>query len=225
MGRCRRSTSGAVPAVNRTTPLAILGEKWGTGVRLWSISAVLLAVLAVGGVAVWRMVSEPGAAAKGLVREAPPGAELDPNRIAVMYFEKAPGSSDSLEYMAHGLTEALINELSSVKGLQVISSNGVRRSGNSDAPLQDIGRALNVGTIVHGSVAQSGDLLRVNVSLANASTGDEIGSKTMERPRGEVFALQDDLANEVAIFLRERLGHEVQLQEVRAGTTARRPGS
>ena len=121
-----RSTSSGVQAVKRTTPVAILGEKWGTGVRLWSISAVLLAVLTVGGFAVWRMVSEPGAAAEGSAREAPPGAELDPNHIAVMYFEKAPGSSDSLEYVAHGLTEALINQLSSVQGLQVISSNGVR---------------------------------------------------------------------------------------------------
>ena len=121
-----RSTSSGVQAVKRTTPVAILGEKWGTGVRLWSISAVLLAVLAVGGFAVWRMVSEPGAAAEGSAREAPPGAELDPNHIAVMYFEKAPGSPDSLEYVADGLTEALINQLSSVQGLQVISSNGVR---------------------------------------------------------------------------------------------------
>jgi TolB-like protein len=164
------------------------------------------------------MVSEPGAAAEGSGREAPPGAELDPNHIAVMYFEKAPGSSDSLEYVAHGLTEALINQLSSVQGLQVISSNGVRPYRGSNAPLQDVARKLSVGTIVNGSVAQSGDVLRVNVSLANASTGVELGSKSIERPRGEVFALQSQLAEEVATFLRERLGHEVQLREGRAGT-------
>jgi len=173
----------------------------------------------VGGFAVWRMVSEPGAVAEGPAREAAPGAELDPNHIAVMYFEKAPGSSDSLEYVAHGLTEALINQLSSVQGLQVISSNGVRPYRGGNAPLQDVARKLNVGTIVNGSVAQSGDVLRVSVSLANASTGVELGSKSIERPRGEVFALQSQLAEEVATFLRERLGHEVQLRERRAGTT------
>jgi tetratricopeptide (TPR) repeat protein len=72
---------------------------------------------------------------------------------------------------------------------------------------------------VNGSVAQSGDVLRVSVSLANAMTGVELGSKSIERPRGEVFALQNQLAEEVATFLRERLGHEVQLREARAGTT------
>jgi serine/threonine-protein kinase len=215
----RRTTSTKVQAIKRTTPVAILGEKWGTGVRLWSVSAVLLAVLTVGGLAVWRMVSEPGVAAEGSAREAPPGAELNPNHIAVMYFEKAPGSPDSLDYVAHGLTEALINQLSSVQGLQVISSNGVRPFRDGNTPLQEVARKLNVGTIVNGSVARSGDLLRVSVSLANATTGVELGSKTIERPRGEVFALQSQLADEVATFLRERLGHEVQLRERRAGTT------
>jgi TolB-like protein len=122
--------------------------------------------------------------------------------------------------VAHGLTEALINQLSSVQGLQVISSNGVRPYRDTKAPLQEIARTLRVGTIVHGSVAQSGDVLRVSVSLANASTGVELGSTSIERPRGEVFALQSQLAEQVATFLRERLGHEVQLRERRAGTTS-----
>ena len=50
---------------------------------------------------------------------------LDARHIAVLYLEKAPGTSDSVSYLADGLTEALIHELSRVKGLQVISSNGV----------------------------------------------------------------------------------------------------
>jgi serine/threonine-protein kinase len=214
----RRTSSTKVQAVKRTTPVAILGEKWGTGVRLWSISAVLLAVLTVGGFAVWRAVSGPGAAAEGTARPAEPGAELDPTHIAVMYFDTAPGSPDSLDFVAHGLTEALINQLSSVQGLQVISSNGVRPYRNTNTPLPEIARTLRVGTIVHGSLARSGDVLRVSVSLTNASTGVELGNKTLERPRGEVFALQSQLAEEVATFLRQRLGHEVQLREGRAGT-------
>ena len=52
----------------------------------------------------------------------------------------------------------------------------------------------------------------------NAVTGAEIGSKTLERPREEVFALQDDLAKEVAIFLRERLGQEIRVRESQTGT-------
>jgi eukaryotic-like serine/threonine-protein kinase len=145
---------------------------------------------------------------------------LDPRRIAVLYFDQAPGSSEPVEYISHGLTEVLIHQLSSVRGLQVISSNGVRPYRDHDVPLQVLARSLNVGTLVHGSVAQSGDSLRVNVSLADATTGVEIGSTTIERSRGQVFALQSQLAEEVATFLRQRLGQEVKLRDLRAGTSS-----
>jgi TolB-like protein/tRNA A-37 threonylcarbamoyl transferase component Bud32 len=207
----RRSTSGGVKAVRRTTPVAILGEKWGTGVRLWSISAGLLAVLAVGGVATWRLATDSGASAAE-------DSEADQNRIAVLYFEKAPGAADSLSYLADGLTEALIRELGGVSGLQVISSNGVRPYRDGDVPIQKIGQELQVGTLVQGGITHSGDRLRVNVSLVDAGSGVEIGSRTVERPRAEIFELQDDLAKEVSIFLRQRLGQAVQLQKSQFGT-------
>ncbi|MGH7580856.1 MAG: protein kinase domain-containing protein, partial [Gemmatimonadales bacterium] len=206
----RRSTSGGVPAVRRTTPVAILGEKWGTGVRLWSISAALLAVLVVGGIAVWRLGFGPGASAAV-------GPAIDKNRIAVLYFENRSGA-DSLSYLADGVTEALIRELSEVKPLQVISRNGVSPYRDTAVPPDSIGRALKVGTLVEGTIALSGERLRLNVSLIDAINGEEIGSKTLERPREEIFALQDELAKEVAFFLRQRLGQEVELRKSQIGT-------
>jgi eukaryotic-like serine/threonine-protein kinase len=207
----RRSTQTKVTAVKRTTPVAILGEKWGTGVRLWSVSAALLAVVAVAGLGAWRLFSDSGASAA----EDPAAGK---NRLAVLYFEKAPGGGDSLAYLADGLTEALIRELGGVSGLQVISSNGVRPYRTGNVPLQKIAQELKVGTMVQGGVAQSGDRLRVNVSLVDAGSGVEIGSKTLERPRAEIFALQDDLAQEVSVFLRQRLGQAIELQKTQVGT-------
>src|SRR5262245_39882094 len=206
-----RATASGVQAIKRTTPVAILGEKWGTGVRLWSISAVLLAVLTVGGFGAWRLLGDSGATAA----EDPAAGR---NRLAVLYFEKAPGGSDSLAYLADGLTEALIRELGGVSGLQVISSNGVRPFRTGNVPLQKIARELKVGTVVQGGIAQSGDRLRVNVSLVDAGSGVEIGSKTLERPRAEIFALQDDLAQEVSVFLRQRLGQAIELHKTQVGT-------
>jgi TolB-like protein len=142
----------------------------------------------------------------------------DKNRIAVLYFEKAPGGSDSLGYLADGLTEALIRELGGVSGLQVISSNGVRPYRKGDVPLQKVAQELRVGTLVQGDIAHSGDRLRVNVSLVDAGSGVELGSRTLERPRAEIFALQDDLAKEVSIFLRQRLGQAIELQRTQVGT-------
>ena len=94
--------------------------------RLWWVAAALVTVLAVGGFAAWRMALSPGANAS----EDP---AVDRNRIAVMYFENRSGS-DSLGYLADGLTEGLIHELSVVKPLQVISRNGVAPFRKAAAP-------------------------------------------------------------------------------------------
>jgi serine/threonine-protein kinase len=178
------------------------------GVRLWSISAALLAAVIVAAVGVWRVWLRPA----GAVEAGP-----DPNRIAVMYF-RSRGGSDSLGYLAEGLTEALIHNLSEVGALQVISRNGVLPYKGASIPPDSVARALQVGTLVEGSLAQAGDRLRLSVSLINTATGAELGSTTLERPRAEIFALQDDLAKEVAVFLRQQLGQEVKLQNSRAGT-------
>jgi serine/threonine-protein kinase len=179
----------------------------------WVGGAVALVLVAVAGVAGWHRWGpgrNPSAADSG-------AAGLDPKHLAVMYF-RSEGSTDSLRFLADGLTEALIHELSQVKALQVISRNGVSPYKKTDVSPDSIGRALRVGTLVEGTLAQSGGRLRVSVALVSAATGTELGSKTIERPREEIFALQDDLAKEVALFLRAQLGEEVQLRERRAET-------
>ena len=80
-----------------------------------------------------------------------------------------------------------------------------------------IGRALKVGTLVQGTVAQSGDRLRVSVSLVNAATARRSAARRWSGRASEIFALQDDVAKEVSLFLRQRLGEEIQLSESRAG--------
>ncbi len=141
----------------------------------------------------------------------------DPRRIAVLYFEdRSPGGE--LSFLADGLTESLIDELSQVEVLHVVSRNGSRLFRDSSAPYDSIGGALEVGTLVEGTVAQSEDRLRVDVDMIQASTGRQIGSRRLDRPRSELFELQDELAREVAFFLREELGEEIGLIERQAGT-------
>jgi TolB-like protein len=192
----------------RTTPAYGVAAKrrkpWGI------VAGVGLTLAAVAGFFAWR-------AASGGASAAETGAP-DPNRIAVLYFEKSAGAPDSLGYLADGLTEALIQELNGVKGLEVISSNGVRPYRQAGAAMDKVATDLKVGTLVSGSVAQSGDSLRVNVSLVNAANGVAIGTTTLKRPRAELFALQEDLAKEVSVFLREQLGKEVQIREGRTST-------
>jgi TolB-like protein/tetratricopeptide (TPR) repeat protein len=180
-------------------------------VKLWSLIAGGVVLAAGIGFGAWRFLHRNAAAGGG-------GDELDPRRIAVLYFQSQKGS-DSLSYVASGLTENLIHELSRVPQLQVISSNGVQPYRATDTPLNTIAKNLQVGSLVHGDVAQSGDRLRVTVSLINASSGAEVGSTTIEQPRTEIFALLDSLSNEVSIFLRKQLGEQVTLRETRRGTS------
>lgn len=140
------------------------------------------------------------------------------NRVAVLYFDDF-SEDRSLGFLVNGLTEALIQELGAVSGLEVVSRNGVKPYEGVNVPVDSIARALKAGTLVQGSVAESGDLLRVTVQLIDGPTGTLVESETLERSRGELFALQDQLSAQVAEFLRHRMGEEVRLREMRAGSS------
>jgi TolB-like protein len=207
----RASGARAVTGARRKTgEVAAEGGRF-RGAKFWSLVGGGVLVLAGAGFGLWKFTHRAGTAT------ADDDTGLDPKHIAVMYFEQR-GVADSLGYLADGLTEALIHELTQVSQLQVISRNGVLPYKKAALAPDSIGRLLKVGTLVEGTVTQADNRLRVNVSLINASTGAEIGDKMLERPREEIFALQDDLAKEVAIFLRERLGQVVELRTSRLGS-------
>ncbi|HEX8943116.1 MAG TPA: serine/threonine-protein kinase, partial [Gemmatimonadaceae bacterium] len=147
------------------------------------------------------------------------GTDSDPNHIAVMYFEDQ-SEGGKLRPLADGLTEALIDELSAVKQLKVISRNGVAPFKGKNISTDSIQKALKIGTLVTGTVAQSGDRLRVTVSLADAKTGDNIGrAKTIEAARTDLFKLQDSIAKEVSLGLRSQLGDQIESLVNRPGTS------
>jgi len=142
----------------------------------------------------------------------------DPRNIAVLYFDdNSPGKS--LAYLSDGLTESLIYELGQVSSLKVISRYGVAPYKNKTVAPDSLARALKVGTVVHGTVSQSGDRLRVTVDMINTADGSVQSSPPIERERGDLFGLQDALTNQVSQFLRTRVGQVVQQIQTRAGTT------
>lgn len=145
--------------------------------------------------------------------ELPP--EEDPTRLAVLYFE--PRGGGDAEFLAAGLTEALIDELSGIEGLHVVSRNGSQIFRGSAAPPDSIGRTLQAGTLVGGTVAQAGDRVRVEVTMTNPVSGDQYASVRLERPREEIFNLQDELADTVSVFLRSKIGIELGERRLLAG--------
>jgi TolB-like protein len=149
-------------------------------------------------------------------RKAQIAVGTDANKVAVLYFDD--GGSGSLRYLADGLTESLIDRLSTVSALDVISKDGVRPYRGKSIPSDSIGRALQVGSIVQGSVEGSGSKVRVTVHLVDAASNADISRKSFEVDTSQVLSAQSQLATQVVDFLREHVGNEVRLREERAET-------
>jgi serine/threonine-protein kinase len=192
------------------TPLRRAGSR---RVPLWqkvTLGAVAVGAISGGGYAAWH-------SRHGISSSAGALAGPDPSRIAVLYFaDESDGKK--LGYLATGLTEALIDRLSAIPQLQVSTKNASAVFANKNVPRDSIARALNVGTLVDGSIEQRGDKISVTVKLDDAS-GSDFRRATFDVPVAAPLALEDTLATRVATFLRERLGQEVNLREERAGTT------
>lgn len=118
------------------------------------------------------------------------------NSIAVLYFDNL--SRDTADtYLADGLTEEIISRLGDLPRLQVKSRGAVRRfRGSADDPAA-LGRALAAAYLVSGGVRRSGERLRVDVELTRASTGVRVWGHQYERPAGDLFAIEGDIAQEV----------------------------
>ncbi len=185
------------------------------GIRPWRwVGAVAVSVAIAGAVLSSRA---PRTAAS---RAADGTLAGDPRRLAVLYLDNQ--SPDQLPaWVSDGLTEELIDRLGAVQGLRVISPNGVRPyRGRAIAP-DSLGRLLDVGTIISGSVARSGDALRVSIRLSDASSNQLLYTlPTITTLWTSVFALQDSLADRVAFGLRQRLGEEIAVRENRRETSS-----
>ena len=179
--------------------------------RMWRtvVAAAALVVLVVAGV-------YAGTRSRGAAVPTP-GAARPPQNVAVLYFDDL-SSDKSLGYLAAGLTEDLIDRLSQVRALRVISPSGVRAFRDASAPTDTIAARLNVGTLVSGSIATSGRLLRLRARLIDATTGVQLNTMTIERPAWDLFLLQDSVSSEVERWLREHIGRQVRLLELRRGT-------
>jgi TolB-like protein len=189
---------------------------WRTTLIAGTIAAALWGLVAGG----W-LIFGPGPAGPGSDHTAaddtgPPGdVGLDPTRVAVLYLDDLSPNGE-LGYLADGFTEALIHELSQVDRLEVVSRNGVKPYRDGDATIDSIARALSAGTLVEGSLEQSGDRLRVTVQLVDGVTGAHVLSRQVEREGADLLSLRDEIVREVADLMRQRLGETIRLRERRA---------
>lgn len=144
-------------------------------------------------------------------------ADMPATRIAVLPFDDL-SSDGRLSHISAGFTRSLIQELTAVEALDVISYNGVKGYRAAGASFDSAGRDLRAGTLVGAAVDESDGQLRVQVDLIDGESGSNLASTRLERPRTDPFALQHDITREVAHFLRQQLGTAVALRGRRAAT-------
>jgi TolB-like protein/tetratricopeptide (TPR) repeat protein len=132
--------------------------------------------------------------------------------IAVLPFVDMSSDWEKVEYLTDGLAEELINMLGQAPGLKVASRGSSFRFRGKAQNIVELGRQLNVSTILEGSVRHSGDQLRISVQLVNASDGYNVWSETYDRRMGDVIAIQEEIAASVMRSLALHMGgDEVKL--------------
>ncbi|MBA3554919.1 MAG: hypothetical protein H0W29_09215, partial [Gemmatimonadales bacterium] len=178
------------------------------------IAAAVSALLLVGGGA-WAAFRHWGGPTVALAGDG----GLDAQRVAVMYFQDL-GAGDSLRYLADGLTEGLIRQLSEVQTLDVISPNGVAPYRGDSIPRDSVARALKAGTLVQGTVEPEGGRLRVTVRLVDGASGVDYQRASFEQPMADILSIQDSLVQEVAGLIRQRLGQEIRVRAQRESTAS-----
>jgi adenylate cyclase len=136
---------------------------------------------------------------------------LDRKRIAVLPFLNiSPDPKD--EYFADGLTEELIARLSTISGLRVIARTSVMRFRGTTKSVGEIGKELNSGTVLEGSVRKAADRLRVTAQLIDTSSEEHLWVQNYDRQLEDVFAIQTEVAQNVADALKTRLLDEERQQ-------------
>jgi len=138
-------------------------------------------------------------------------ATLRPQRVAkiidslaVLPFLNSSGDPER-EYLSDGITGSLINILATVPKLRVIAQSTVFRYKGREIDPQAIGRELNVRAVLTGRLVQSGGSLRIGTELVDVATGSQLWGAQYDCKPGDIFAVQDEISNEISGKLRLQL--------------------
>ena len=171
-----------------TTETASFGAaRLGGGLRRRSILAAGAVTLLGAGAFLW-FQSQPRA----------------PGLIAVLPFENRVGDPE-MEYVSHGITESLINDLSRIPTLRVSALGSVLRYDNAKADPRVVGRELKVNRVVRGSVSRLGDQFRIEAELVDVGTGAQLWGRTYTAKTSSLPDVFERFSTEVTDQLRLKL--------------------
>lgn len=131
---------------------------------------------------------------------------IQPKSIAVLPFVNMSNDIDN-EYFSDGITEEIINALTTVKSLKVIARTSSFAFKNKNIDVRTIGDRLGVCTILEGSVRKAKNRVRITAQLISTKDGTHFWSKNFDRDLEDIFAVQDEISLQIADQIRENFGH------------------
>src|SRR5436190_9292693 len=134
-------------------------------------------------------------------------SEVPERSIAVLAFVNMSNDPEN-EFFSDGIAEEIINALSKVKALRVASRTSSFSFKGKSEDIGDVGRKLKVHTVLEGSVRKAGTRLRVTAQLINVADGYHLWSERYDRQLEDVFAIQDEIADNIVRALRVVLGED-----------------
>ncbi len=165
--------------------------------RRWELAtvAVLLLVVVVAG---WVWMRQPAEVSP------PVGTHPDGKSVAVLPFANLSDEKENA-YFADGIHEDLLTQLSLLGDLKVVSRTSVMEYRNSTKKVGQIGSELGVGTLIEGSVRRAGNRIRVSAQVIDARSDRHLWARSFDRELKDVFAIQAELATEIARALKASL--------------------
>jgi TolB-like protein/Tfp pilus assembly protein PilF len=131
-------------------------------------------------------------------------AQRTEKSVAVLYFANLGGDKDD-EYFRDGMTEDIITELTRIAGLSLLPRSAVLPFRDKQVTAGEIGHQLNVAYVLDGSLRRAGNRLRINAQLVETRTGHSVWAERFDRQLEDVFAIQDEIAQNIAGTLRVML--------------------
>ena len=178
--------------------------------------ALVIALLVVtGGVAIWRSYRPSSPPTEVALLEKMAFPLPDKPSIAVLPFANLSGDP-SQDYLSDGTTENIITALSKISNLFVIARNSAFTYKGKTVKIQQVAEDLGVRYVLEGSVQKAGERVRINAQLVDGLTGRHLWAERYDRQISDIFALQDDITNQVVTAL------EVKLTEGEAARISRR---
>jgi TolB-like protein len=126
------------------------------------------------------------------------------NRIAILPFVSMSTSPDDA-FFADGMTEEIISTVSGISGLKVISRTSVMGYKGTNKKVKEIGRELEVGSVLEGSFRKAGNRIRVTTQLIKVADDEHLWAQNYDRNLDDIFEVQSDVAKQVADALRVKI--------------------